>query len=234
MVEIDGFIRQIEGFPHPAERPLVTLAFAQSLDGCIAAERGRSLVLSGPESLRITHQIRAAHDAILVGIGTVLADNPSLTVRLVAGENPQPVVLDPNLRMPLSANLLQDPARAAWIFASPLAKVERIEALKTRGARVFCMPVEERGWIELAEMLRLLASLGIKRLMVEGGARVLTSFVNSGLADLAVITVAPSFVGGLRAYEEPAREGRQLPQLDLAGSQQVGRDWVLWGEFARG
>src|SRR5512133_2370683 len=87
-------------------RPLVTLSYAQSLDGSLAAQRGTPLALSGPQSMELTHRLRAAQDAILVGIGTVLSDNPRLTVRLVEGSQPQPVILDSHLRFPLNANLL--------------------------------------------------------------------------------------------------------------------------------
>src|SRR5512142_1687762 len=88
-------------------RPLVTLSYAQSLDGCLTVERGRPTPLSGREALRLTHRLRAAHQGILVGVGTVLADDPQLNVRLVEGRSPRPLVLDTNLRLPLEAGLLQ-------------------------------------------------------------------------------------------------------------------------------
>src|SRR4051794_24685033 len=94
---------------HPApaiDRPIVTLAYAQSLDGSIATAARRPLALSSQPALKLTHQLRAEHDAILVGIGTVLADDPLLTVRLVNGPNPVPVVLDSRLRLPSTARLL--------------------------------------------------------------------------------------------------------------------------------
>ena len=89
-------------------RPLVTLSYAQSLDGSIADRPGRPLALSGPQAMALTHGLRAAHEAILVGIGTVLADNPRLNVRLVTGPDPQPVVVDSRLRFPPYANLLSN------------------------------------------------------------------------------------------------------------------------------
>ena len=106
-------------------RPLVTLSYAQSLDGCIAARAGERLALSGPESMQLTHQFRAAHNAILVGIGTVLADNPRLTVRLVQGQDPQPVVLDSHLRIPLEASLLHN-SRRPWIACLEDARPHKI------------------------------------------------------------------------------------------------------------
>ena len=86
-------------------RPFVTLSYAQSLDGSIADRPGRPLALSGPQAMALTHGLRAAHEAILVGIGTVLADNPRLNVRLVDGPDPQPMVVDSRLRFPPYANL---------------------------------------------------------------------------------------------------------------------------------
>ena len=87
--------------------PYVTLTYAQSLDGSIAATPGRPLSISGPVSMTLTHALRAAHDAILVGIGTILADNPQLTVRYLKGKDPQPVIVDSRLRCPLDARVLR-------------------------------------------------------------------------------------------------------------------------------
>ena len=94
--------------PPKSQRPSVTLTYAQSLDGSITTQRGKPTAISGKESLLLTHQLRATHDAILVGIGTILADNPRLNVRLAVGPHPQPVILDSQLRFPLDAKLLQN------------------------------------------------------------------------------------------------------------------------------
>ena len=109
----------LDELPSRPGRPFVTLSYAQSLDGSIAARRGATTPISGPDALRLTHQLRAHHDAILVGIGTVLADDPQLTVRLVAGPNPQPVIVDSRLRLPLTARLLSDGAPPPTAFSPP-------------------------------------------------------------------------------------------------------------------
>ncbi len=96
---------------------MVGLCYAQSLDGCLAEARGRPTALSGPESGRLTHRLRSLHDAILVGVGTVLADDPRLTVRGVRGPSPQPVILDSRLRTPPDAYLVAQHPRPAWIAA---------------------------------------------------------------------------------------------------------------------
>ena len=98
-------IDQAPEFRTQSGRPFIIVSYAQSLDGSIATADRQQMQISGPESMRLTHQLRACCQCILVGIGTVLADNPSLTVRLVEGHHPQPIILDTNLRTPLDATL---------------------------------------------------------------------------------------------------------------------------------
>ena len=99
-----------------AKRPFVTLSYAQSWDGSITTRSGESLALSGAEATRLTHQLRSIHDGILVGIGTVLTDDPQLTVREWSGPNPQPIVLDSQLRMPVNARLCQHADKNCWVL----------------------------------------------------------------------------------------------------------------------
>ncbi len=183
-------------------RPSVTLSYAQSLDGSLAAAPGQPLALSGPEATMFTHQLRAAHDAILVGIGTVLADNPRLTVRLVPGPDPEPIVLDSRLRFPLDANLLHPP-RAPWIATTDRADPERQTALAAAGARVLRFPAAADGRVPLPALLEALADAGVKRLMVEGGSAVITSFLSARLVDRIALTLAPRLIGGVRAVAAP-------------------------------
>ena len=116
--------------------PFVTLSYAQSLDGSIAARRGEALGLSGPESLRLTHRLRSMHDAILVGIGTVLSDNPRLTVRLVNGQNPRPIVVDSRLRIPLNCRLFaENKVTPVSKSAEPGKKPARKAPVKKKAAK---------------------------------------------------------------------------------------------------
>src|SRR5512145_1236608 len=136
MVPIEAWMGEAEAHRRRVGRPLVTLSYAQSLDGCLTIQRGFPQALSGQASLALTHELRSAHDALLVGIGTVLADNPRLTVRLVEGKNPQPIVADSRLRLPLSANLLCQHPLSPWIATGEQADAGRQKVLEAAGARV--------------------------------------------------------------------------------------------------
>jgi GTP cyclohydrolase II len=216
-------------------RPFVTLSYAQSVDGSIAASPGQPLALSGKLSMTLTHQLRAAHDAILVGIGTVLADNPRLTVRLVEGKNPQPIVADSRLRLPLSANLLCEHPLSPWIAAGEPADAGRQQVLEAAGARVLRLPMNARGHVNLAALLERLGALGIQSVMVEGGARIITSFLAERLVDHIVLTVAPRLVGGIRAVRRLAHtDAVHLPRLRNLRYQWLEEDLVLWCDPAWG
>lgn len=204
-----------------SSHPIVTLAFAQSLDGSLAAASSRPLALSGPAALRYTHSLRAAHDAILVGIGTVLADNPRLTVRHAAGAHPQPIVLDSRLRFPLEAALLRHPARSVWIAATPAADAGRQAALEAAGARVLRLPAREDGRVSLLALLDALAQRGVQRLMVEGGAAVITAFLQARLVDRLSVTIAPRLVGGLRAPTAPVEVTVRRPVYQILDDDMV-------------
>lgn len=233
MGQIEALLTQIAGSRREPGRPFVTLSYAQSLDGCVAAIPGQPLALSGPQSMTVTHRLRAAHDAILVGIGTVLADNPRLTVRLVDGKNPQPVVVDSRLRFPLQANLLRDHPLSPWIAASQHADQDRQRALECLGARVLRLPADANGQVDLLALVEYLGALGVKRLMVEGGARIITSFLRERLVDLLVLTVSPRLVGGVHAVGNLDGSGSAcFPRLSHPDHAWLGEDLILWGGLA--
>lgn len=223
-----------------AGRPLVTLCYAQSLDGSITARRGSPLILSGEDSFRYVHRLRAASDGILVGIGTVLADNPRLTVRLVEGKNPQPIILDSRLRFPLTANLLQRTDLMPWIITTEFADIKRQKTLEAAGAHIFRLGRENNNRIPPQNVLDFLHRQGMHSLMIEGGARVITSFMQARLADYLVLTLVPVFVGGLRAIENPLFENHNtpppaningLPQLSVVTHKLLGQDLVITGRL---
>lgn len=230
-----------------AARPFVTLTYAQSLDGSIArADAAKDaaeepLVLSGSAALAMKHALRAAHDAILVGVGTVLADNPRLTVRLARGHNPLPVVLDGGLRTPLSCRLVRQAAEQhqlrggthlVVLAAAAGPAVAALSALP--GVAVEVCRSGDGARVHLPSALRALRhTYGCRSVMVEGGARVIASFLaEPHLVDSLVVTVAPVFVGGLQALGDGARRGHLVPALTNQESFVLGGDTVVYGRLA--
>jgi GTP cyclohydrolase II len=181
-----------------AARPFVTAAFAISRDGCIARTRGRSTCISGPESLRVTHQLRALHDALVVGVGTVLSDDPSLTTRLVDGPSPLRVVLDSQLRVPVTAKLLHSTPRAAWLVTSASVSGARARELSNAGADLVHVEASPDG-VSIPDLLSRLAASGVRSLMLEGGAEVLESFFRARAVDYIALTVSPRQLGNPQA-----------------------------------
>ncbi len=214
--------------PHPT-RPAVTLSYAQSLDGSITTRRGQPTAISGDASLKLTHQLRAGHDAILVGIGTVLSDNPRLNVRQAQGRDPLPIILDSKLRFPLNARLLQN-NRRPWIATSLSAQQEKQAALEAAGATVIRFPVDEQGRVDLHAVLLKLGEAQIHSVMVEGGAQVITTFLASQLVDRVVLTIAPTFIGGYHAVGALSGNGRLHPRLINTHTTQMGNDLIVFGD----
>ncbi len=206
----------------------LTLSYAQSLDGCIAARPGERTTLSGPEAMAYTHRLRAAHDAILVGIGTVLADNPRLSVRLAAGPHPQPIVLDTALRIPLTCALVAQPVRPLCVICAPHAGVEAQRALEDRGVRVLRMPLPEAHAARWPTILAALETLGLQSLMVEGGAHVITSLLASGCADKLALTIAPRWLNGQRGVL-----AGPTPALANVRHLRLGEDLVIEADVAK-
>jgi riboflavin-specific deaminase-like protein len=212
----------------PRLRPFVTLAYAQSLDGSIAAHPGRPMALSGDAALVLTHELRASHDVILVGIGTVLADDPRLDVRLTAGRNPRPVVVDTRLRIPSESRLLAPGAMGPWL-ATLATDGPSAQRVLSRGGRVLAGRATGEGRVDLAHLLGQLYVEGVRSVMVEGGATIIRSFLLERLVDYAVITISPRFVGGLPALGMSPLPGRS-PRLFDWTTATLGGDLLISGE----
>jgi 3,4-dihydroxy 2-butanone 4-phosphate synthase/GTP cyclohydrolase II len=216
---LERILTEIDQTVRPDGRPLITLSYAQSLDGSIAARRGDRLQISGHESARFTHQLRAYHDSILVGIGTVLADDPQLTVRHVEGENPQPVILDSKLRIPLEATLVK--AHTPWIATTERADPLRVEELTSRGVQLLYLPAGIDEQVKLQELLDCLSQMGINHLMVEGGAEVISKFFTLQLIDFLILTISPLILGGLPAVRLPQAQASGLTASDFPRIENV-------------
>ncbi|KAF0759183.1 hypothetical protein AaE_003737 [Aphanomyces astaci] len=222
-----------------AHRLFVTLTYAQSLDGSIAAVRGQPTLLSGAASMTMTHKLRTMHDGILIGIGTLVADNPSLTVRLVQGPSPQPLIVDGDLRCPLSCKLFtHDACRKPWLLAVDGGwnedKLARKAALEAGGAVIIMCAATPKGRVDLVDAFRQIHARGITSVMVEGGASILTSCLmvqatDSQFLSHGIVTIAPLFVGGLKGVAAllPA-----YPRLHPVQVASLGKDVVMFGPLA--
>lgn len=174
--------------------PYVTLKFAQTLDGRIATASGHSQWISSSASLRFAHRLRAVHDAILVGAGTVLADDPALTCRLVRGRDPLRIVVDSRLRLSPDAVVFSDGKRTL-AAATRHAPAERRRLLEKRGIEVLDIAEDPAGRIDLRALLALLGKREISSLLVEGGATVATALLKENLADRLIVILAPKIAG---------------------------------------
>jgi len=176
--------------------PYVALKLALSLDGRIASRTGASKWVTGPEARARVHSLRAQQDAVIVGIGTVLADDPRLTVRDAPGHSPLRVVFDTRLRVPLASRLVQTAREVpTWVLCTTDAPSSNEDQLVERGVEVLRAPPSAEGRIEPTAGLRLLGSRGIVSAMIEGGAELAGSLLAGGVIDELHAFIAPILLG---------------------------------------
>ncbi|KAI8877178.1 bacterial bifunctional deaminase-reductase [Backusella circina FSU 941] len=222
------------------DRPFVTLTFAQSLDGKIS-KTGQQVIISGKESMAMTHRLRVLHDGIMVGIGTALIDNPQLNGRHMAPEElskveqPQPIVLDPSLDLPLDCKLIKNYqnsiGKQVWLVTRKCSSNHaKKEALEKAGAKILEVDHEE-GRIPLYKVFSILREDGIKTLMVEGGAKIIQSCLTSKLCDQLIITVAPLFIGADGVSETGNEGALEFPSLTNVKYEVMGNDVVMAAEI---
>lgn len=179
--------------------PWVIMKAGMSLDGRIATHTGHSGWITNAQSRAAVHRLRNRVDAILIGVDTALADDPSLTTRLARGHGRDPlrVVLDTNLRLPATAKmLLQESAAPTWIFCGPRPDPAKVRALEAAGAVVKAVALAADGRLELTAVLRELAAQQLTSVLVEGGGSVHGAFLREGLVDEVNLYLAPCFIGG--------------------------------------
>jgi diaminohydroxyphosphoribosylaminopyrimidine deaminase/5-amino-6-(5-phosphoribosylamino)uracil reductase len=223
--------------------PEVTAKYAMTLDGRIATRTGHSRWITGELARREAHRLRDRHDAVMVGVGTVLADDPLLTVRLPseeAGEggphHPLRVVVDSRARTPGTAAVLRpDTPGHTLIACSTDAPAERLAALEAAGAKLLVLPRGDGG-VDLGALLRALGERGINRVLVEGGSRLLGRLFDLGLVDQVVAFIAPVIVGGCGAPGPVGGTGvatiDQAWRLHGVELCQIGPDLVLTGRLS--
>ena len=176
--------------------PYVTIKYAQTLDGRIATKTGNSQWISSEALRKYVHRLRAVNDCIMVGVGTVIADDPQLTVRYAKGHNPLRVVVDSKLRIPVKSSVLRDNNSHLTIIATTSkAPSRKVTAVKNLGAEVLVVKKDKNGGVSLRGLLRELGKRGITSVIVEGGSEIVTSLLKANLVDKMMILTAPKIMG---------------------------------------
>jgi riboflavin-specific deaminase-like protein len=208
----------------------VTVKYAQTLDGRIATSTGHSQWISSPASLKFAHQLRAEHDAILVGIGTVLKDNPTLTVRMVRGRNPLRIVVDGNLAVKPEFNIMQDLSRApTWIATTKSASDPAFQMLAKAGAEMVRVRSDKNNHVNLKQLLQLLAARNISSVLIEGGSKIITSALKDNLVNRLVTVIAPKILGkGIEAVGDlNIRNLEKAKRLSVKSVAKKGSDVIM-------
>ena len=213
-------------------RPHVTLKWAATLDGATADVRRGSRWITGSEARLEAHRMRSRADAVVVGIGTALADDPALDVRLGGPwpREPLRVVVDSRARLPVTARLIGagKPERAL-VAVTDAADPERLESLETRGVTVLRCKSQE-GQVDVSDLVSRLGALAVGGILVEGGGKLAWAFLEAGLVDRVVAFTAPMLLGGAAAPRAVGGAGLLLPEavrLEGIGVRPVGTDWMM-------
>ncbi|KAH9864315.1 hypothetical protein J1614_010249 [Plenodomus biglobosus] len=253
--QIDPYISQPKPKPETPSKPSVTLTFATSLDSQLSLAPGVQTALSGPDSKAMTHYLRSKHDAILIGVGTAMADDPSLNCRIegvggYGGEGlqgqPRPVIIDPTCRWDFTDSKVirlahEGKGKAPWILTQADMGNAKRKMLESVGGKVLTvsskfapLPTASLNWVD---MLEVLARENIRSLMIEGGGKIINDLLstkNFSLVDSVIVTIAPTWlgVGGVQVCPEGrVEDGRRLPVGRLTDVKWVplGEDVVLCG-----
>ena len=240
-VNIDNSIDTIELYEGFAKHivtnlPFTIAKFAMSLDGKISTRSGESKWITGPESRAIVHNVRKTCDAILVGVNTVILDDPQLTARdqqgLPLDHQPLKVIIDTHGRTPPTSRFLSEPGQSL-LFCSENAPTEKVSALIQAGARVIHTKQSQDGQIDLPSVMEHLGEIGVVKALIEGGGSIIGSFFDSGLIDKVYAFSAPIIIGGINAPSPVEGLGVQLMkevyELRHIKYTQVGKDLLTIG-----
>lgn len=211
--------------------PFVTLKMAMTLDGKIATRSGDSKWISGEESRRLAHRMRARADAIVIGAGTALMDDPELTAR-IGGSKRQParIIVDESARLSVTARMFQKPGGDVIVATTKQACEDTVGKLQEAGARIVCLDAID-GVVDLAALFRSLAEMGFNNVLLEGGGELNAAALNAKLVDKVVIFIAPKIIGGRDAKTPVEGEGvdavaEALPLADVR-TRRCGEDLLV-------
>lgn len=215
-------------------KPFVTVKYAQTLDGRIATMSGQSQWISSGASLQFAHRLRAEHDAILVGCGTVMQDNPALTVRLVRGRNPLRVIVDSHLRIPLNAKVFDQQSVAKTLVVTTVDKTNlKWKKLEDKGVEMMSIEANRQGQVHLKKLFKRLSQKNISSILVEGGAKILTAVLKQNLANRLVTVIAPKIIGqGIEAIGDlNIRTLNSAKKISIEKVTRLGDDIIIDGRF---
>jgi GTP cyclohydrolase II len=219
--------------PSHTPRPPVTIHYAQTLDGRLATRSGDSQWISAEPSTRFAHALRASHAAVMVGAGTVVADDPRLTPRLVHGPTPVRIVVDSTLRLSPSANLVTDGAAPTILATTARATHDRRRAFATSTAEILVLPATADGRVDLGVLLDELGRRGLASVLVEGGAGLITALLREHRVRRLIVSIAPIVVGaGIEAVGDlDIVRLRDALAFRRASFSQLGPDVIFDGEL---
>jgi diaminohydroxyphosphoribosylaminopyrimidine deaminase/5-amino-6-(5-phosphoribosylamino)uracil reductase len=214
------------------KEPFVILKVAATLDGKMATREGDSKWISGETSRQFVHRMRDQVDGVVVGIGTVLRDDPQLTTRMKKGRDPYRIILDSRLRIPQEAKVIGNPPSKAIIATTELAARDKIEKLEKRGVRILVLD-SKKGKVDLKHCLSKLGEMEIMSLMVEGGSQINGSFLDEGLIDKVLLFFSPKLIGDREALgifggcgKATLKEAISLNELRM---KRIGEDILVEG-----
>jgi diaminohydroxyphosphoribosylaminopyrimidine deaminase/5-amino-6-(5-phosphoribosylamino)uracil reductase len=217
--------------------PFVTLKYAMSLDGKIAAKSGDSRWISGEESRRLAHRLRACHDGVMIGLATALRDDPALTCRLAEGSNPVRIVVDSRARLSLQAHLLRDGAAKTIVAVTELAPPENVAALRALGTAEVLVTDSLDGRVDLKKLLTYLGQRNITSVLAEGGGALHASLLAAGAADKICAFIAPKIIGGDAAPGPVGGQGAEKIAgawpIELDEVRTLGKDIFVTGYIRR-
>jgi diaminohydroxyphosphoribosylaminopyrimidine deaminase/5-amino-6-(5-phosphoribosylamino)uracil reductase len=216
------------------KEPFVVLKVAATLDGKIATRNGDSKWISGEASRRLVHKLRDQFDGVLVGIGTVLRDDPLLTTRLKGGREPYRIILDSRLKIPEEAKVFEHSPSEVILATTGSAPRDKIERLEKRGARVLIVDSRE-GRVNLRSCLSKLGEIGVMSLLVEGGSQVNGSFLDQGLIDKFLLFLSPKLMGDPQAVGIFGGRGvsnlKETVAVKEIKTRRIGEDIFVEGYF---
>jgi len=214
--------------------PFITVKLAQSLDGKIATASGNSKWISSKPSLKVAHQLRREHDCVMVGIKTVIKDNPLLTVREVKGKSPLRIVLDTNLNIPLDAKILnKDLPGDTIIVTAKDVDLKKVSILKNNGIKLLQVKKDDKGKIDLFDLFYSLGRQGISSILVEGGGEVVYSLLKKRMVDRLILFIAPKIIGyGIGwAFDFGVKNMEDVLRFDHFKFKKLGDDILFEGWF---